>query len=81
MKLKCCSLGWTDAPIGWDTIVELAADPDGWATYGRPEGPAAIIPSSLANLIEPRYHPNPGRHLIGPNVLFDGQDENQGNGS
>ena len=31
------ALGWPDTPIGWDTIVELAADPDGWATYGHPE--------------------------------------------
>jgi len=31
------TLGWPDEPIGWDTIVELAADPDGWASYGRPE--------------------------------------------
>ncbi len=31
------TLGWPDSPIGWDTIVELAADPDGWASYGRPE--------------------------------------------
>ena len=31
------ALGWPDAPIGWDTIVELAADPEGWASYGRPE--------------------------------------------
>jgi Ca-activated chloride channel family protein len=31
------TLGWPDAPIGWDTIVALAADPNGWATYGRPE--------------------------------------------
>ena len=30
-------LGWPDTPIGWDTIVELAADPDGWSTYGHPE--------------------------------------------
>jgi Ca-activated chloride channel family protein len=31
------ALGWPDTPIGWDTIVELAADPQGWAGYGRPE--------------------------------------------
>ena len=31
------ALGWPDNPIGWDTIVELAADPDGWSTYGHPE--------------------------------------------
>lgn len=30
-------LGWPDKPIGWDTIVSLASDPDGWATLGRPE--------------------------------------------
>jgi Ca-activated chloride channel family protein len=31
------ALGWPETPIGWDTIVTLAADPNGWATYGRPE--------------------------------------------
>jgi Ca-activated chloride channel family protein len=31
------TLGWPDSPIGWDTIVELAADPEGWSSYGRPE--------------------------------------------
>lgn len=30
-------LGWPDKPIGWDTIVALANDPNGWGTYGRPE--------------------------------------------
>jgi Ca-activated chloride channel family protein len=31
------ALGWPDKAISWDTIVELAADPDGWAAYGHPE--------------------------------------------
>ena len=31
------TLGWPETPIGWDSIVELAADPEGWASYGRPE--------------------------------------------
>lgn len=31
------ALGWPDQPISWDDIVTLAADPQGWATYGRPE--------------------------------------------
>lgn len=31
------ALGWPDTPIGWVTIVDLAADPQGWASYGRPE--------------------------------------------
>ncbi len=31
------TLGWPDKPIGWQTIVDLAADPQGWARYGHPE--------------------------------------------
>ena len=31
------ALGWPDRPIGWQTIVDLAADPQGWARYGHPE--------------------------------------------
>jgi Ca-activated chloride channel family protein len=31
------ALGWPDKPIGWQTIVDLAANPDGWASYGHPE--------------------------------------------
>jgi Ca-activated chloride channel homolog len=31
------ALGWPDQPIGWETMVELAAAPEGWARYGRPE--------------------------------------------
>ncbi|MEW5985630.1 MAG: VWA domain-containing protein [Chloroflexota bacterium] len=31
------TLGWPDRPVGWETIVGLAADPNGWASYGRPE--------------------------------------------
>jgi Ca-activated chloride channel homolog len=31
------ALGWPDKPIGWDDIVALAADPQGWASYGHPE--------------------------------------------
>ena len=31
------ALGWPDKPIGWRTIVQLAADPAGWETYGHPE--------------------------------------------
>jgi Ca-activated chloride channel homolog len=30
-------LGWPDKPIGWDTLVALAKDPQGWGSYGRPE--------------------------------------------
>lgn len=30
-------LGWPDQPIGWQTIVDLANDPDGWGSLGRPE--------------------------------------------
>lgn len=31
------ALGWPDEPISWETIVALAADPEGWARYGHPE--------------------------------------------
>ena len=31
------ALGWPDKPIGWQTIVDLASDPQGWARYGHPE--------------------------------------------
>ena len=31
------AMGWPDTPIGWDDIVELATDPEGWSRYGHPE--------------------------------------------
>jgi Ca-activated chloride channel family protein len=31
------ALGWPDKPIGWQTIVDLAADPAGWSRYEHPE--------------------------------------------
>ena len=31
------ALGWPDKPVGWKTIVDLAASPDGWSAYGHPE--------------------------------------------
>lgn len=31
------TLGWPAKKIGWDTITELAAAPEGWAKYGRPD--------------------------------------------
>ncbi len=31
------ALGWPDEPIGFGDIVELANDPDGWASVGHPE--------------------------------------------
>lgn len=31
------ALGWPDKPISWETIATLAADPQGWGSYGHPE--------------------------------------------
>ena len=31
------ALGGRTSPIGWQTIIDLAADPQGWAKYGHPE--------------------------------------------
>jgi len=31
------ALGWPDQPIGFGDIVELANDPQGWASFGHPE--------------------------------------------
>ena len=37
------ALGWPTASIGWRTILELARDPAGWASKGRPEwGPLLL---------------------------------------
>ncbi|HSH05545.1 MAG TPA: VWA domain-containing protein [Anaerolineae bacterium] len=30
-------LGWPDQPVSWEMLIDLAADPDGWGSYGRPE--------------------------------------------
>ena len=31
------ALGWPNKNVGWKTIIDLAADPQGWARYGHPE--------------------------------------------
>jgi Ca-activated chloride channel family protein len=31
------ALGWPDKPIHWADLVELSANPDGWASLGHPE--------------------------------------------
>ncbi len=31
------ALGWPDKKIGWKTLIDLAADPQGWTRYGHPE--------------------------------------------
>jgi Ca-activated chloride channel family protein len=31
------ALGWPGTPIGWQTILDLANDPQGWASHGHPE--------------------------------------------
>jgi Ca-activated chloride channel family protein len=31
------ALGWPDTPISWDDLVQLSANPDGWASIGHPE--------------------------------------------
>ncbi|HBX70196.1 MAG TPA: hypothetical protein DEH25_12665 [Chloroflexi bacterium] len=31
------ALGWPDKPISWDDLVDLSANPDGWASVGHPE--------------------------------------------
>jgi Ca-activated chloride channel family protein len=31
------AMGWPDVGIGWDDIIALASDPQGWGRYGHPE--------------------------------------------
>lgn len=31
------AMGWPDKPIGWDDLVQLSANPQGWASLGHPE--------------------------------------------
>ena len=31
------ALGWPDEPIGWNDLLALATDPEGWASRGKPE--------------------------------------------
>ena len=31
------ALGWPEKRIGWQTILDLANEPEGWAVYGHPE--------------------------------------------
>jgi Ca-activated chloride channel homolog len=31
------ALGWPDTPIGWEDVLALSRDPEGWAAQGRPE--------------------------------------------
>ena len=36
-------LGWPDTPIGWDTIVALASDPEGWVVTAVPNGASSAL--------------------------------------
>lgn len=31
------ALGYPEEPVGWDDVLRLANDPDGWAAFGHPE--------------------------------------------
>lgn len=31
------AMGWPEDPISWAELIELANDPQGWASYGHPE--------------------------------------------
>ena len=31
------ALGWPATPVSWKTLIDLAADPQGWSRYGHPE--------------------------------------------
>ena len=31
------TMGWPEDPISWAELIELANDPQGWASYGHPE--------------------------------------------
>lgn len=31
------ALGWPDEPIGWNDLLALATDPEGWASRGKPQ--------------------------------------------
>jgi Ca-activated chloride channel family protein len=31
------ALGWPDRPVSWRRLIDLANDPEGWASLGRPE--------------------------------------------
>jgi Ca-activated chloride channel family protein len=31
------ALGWPDEPIGWNTMLDLINDPEGWGKFGHPE--------------------------------------------
>lgn len=31
------ALGWPNKPVAWKTLIDLAAEPQGWSKYGHPE--------------------------------------------
>ncbi len=43
------ALGYPNKPIGWDTITELAANPQGWASVGHPEWGAFTLGKTHPN--------------------------------
>ncbi len=65
------ALGWPKAQIGWETLFDLAEDPEGWGAYGHPEWGAFKLGKTNPNFSTSGLHALLGSYFAATGLSSD----------